>query len=77
MLDHQAIIEEVNQQKGKKTPPTRPITKDIGEYFGWDKKPVKYSSTSSQQLRWDLELMKLLATCNLPYSLVDMPGFKQ
>jgi hypothetical protein len=77
MQEHEALVENINNKKGKKTPTKRPISKDIREAFGWDKKPKKYPTASKQQLRWDMEIMKLLAACNLPYSLVDHPGFKQ
>jgi hypothetical protein len=76
-LEHEALVDDINAKKGKKTPSKRPVTKDIREAFGWDRKPKKYPTGSQQQLRWDMEIMKLLAACNLPYSLVDHPGFKE
>jgi hypothetical protein len=76
ILEHENVTASIDEKKGKTTPLKRSTNKDIRVAFGWNKTPAKYSSTSKQQLRWDLEMMKLLASMNLPYSTVDHPGFK-
>jgi hypothetical protein len=54
-LEHEALVDDINAKKGKKTPSKRPVTKDIREAFGWDRKPKKYPTGSQQQLRWDMD----------------------
>jgi hypothetical protein len=77
MIMREQTLEEVNRVKGKKTPPKRPINRDIREAFGWAQAPAKYGPSNPNQLRWDLEIMRLLAACDLPFSFVDHPGFKK
>jgi hypothetical protein len=75
MLTKEQAMDEVNEVKGKKTPPKRPVNRDIREAFGWAQPLNKYGSSNPNQLRWDIEITRLLAACNLPFSLVDHPGF--
>jgi hypothetical protein len=77
MITREQTLDEVNRVKGKKTPPKRPINRDIREAFGWAQVPTKYGASNPNQLRWDIEIMRFLAACDLPFSLVDHPGFKK
>jgi hypothetical protein len=76
IVAHENVTASIDAKKGRLTPAKRSTNKDIRVAFGWNKTQAKYPSTSKQQLRWDLEIMKLLASMNLPYSTVDHPGFK-
>jgi hypothetical protein len=77
MITREQTLDEVNRVKGKRTPPKRPINRDIREAFGWAQVPAKYGVSNPNQLRWDIEIMRFLAACDLPFSLVDTPGFKK
>jgi hypothetical protein len=77
MIAHEQTLDEVNRVKGKKTPPKRPVNRDIREAFGWAHTPAKYGTSNPNQLRWDVEIMRLLAACDLPFSLVEHPGFRK
>jgi hypothetical protein len=37
---------------------------------------IKYNMTDKRQLRFDLEVMKFLASSNLPFNLVETEGFQ-
>jgi hypothetical protein len=77
MIAREQTLDEVNRLKGKRTPPKRPVNRDIREAFGWAATPAKYGPSNPNQLRWDIEIMRLLASCDLPFSLVDHPGFRK
>jgi hypothetical protein len=54
----------------------RPITSTMDKYLK-KKTPTKYLANSDIQCRIDLDLMAYLATTNLPFSHVEMKGFKR
>ena len=78
------MYDEDEQEKGNKTPKalhrtvkkrrlaaptTSEKAKNIDEY-------MKYKSEDKEQLRGDIDIVKFLARCNLPFNLVEADGFK-
>jgi len=54
----------------------RPVRSTMDMYLRKKVEMPKYKEYSVWQNRVDLELMAVIATCNLPYYLVDFEGFK-
>ena len=63
---------QANSSKAKrpKSQATEPPTNLFNNY-------IKYNLQDPKQLKWDLEIMTLLALENLPFSFVETPGFKR
>lgn len=56
----------------------RPITRDIRSYLQTRKVPVvKYAPDGKLQRRFDMATLIFLSRCNLPFNLVDSPGFAE
>ena len=72
------VEDEVTVLTGtSKAPKQLPLTTPIDKYMAKKTAPVPYQKTGPIQRRIDLEVMTLVATANLPFSLVGSKPFQR